>query len=80
MEFLRDLLFASDAALLALSGVGFLMLAGFASFMERRRSKVRSVDRLEKVGWVPWTSVFVLCAISGMGMLALSAPVVLGKL
>ncbi len=80
MEFLRDLLFASDAALLALSGVGLLMLAGFASFMERRRSKVRSVDRLEKVGWVPWTSVFVLCAISGMGMLALSAPVVLGKL
>lgn len=80
MEYLRDLLFASDATLLALTGVGLLALAGFASLMERRRSKARSLDRLERVGWMPWTTVFVLCAIAGMGMLAMSAPVVLGNL
>ncbi len=80
MELLHDLLFASDALVLALLGVGLLVFAGFASMMERRRSKARSLDRLERVGWVPWTTLFVLAAISGMGMLAMSAPVVLGNL
>lgn len=79
MEFLRNLSFASDAALLALTGAALVVFAGFASLMERRRGKRRSVDRLEKVGWVPWTTLFVLAAIAGMGMLAMSVPVVLGS-
>jgi len=76
MEFLpglilQQLAFASDAMLLALWGVGFLAVAGFASVMERRRLKRAEIDR---VGWVPWTSVFVLSAIIGGGLLALAVP------
>ncbi|MEP3050501.1 MAG: hypothetical protein ABJP48_10970 [Erythrobacter sp.] len=79
MKFLNALLFASDAVLLVICGVGCLLLAGFASWMDRRRNMGRDLQRLEKVGWVPWTTVFVLSAIIGMGLLALSVPVVLGN-
>lgn len=68
----------SDAAKLAVSGGLLWLFAGFAALMERRRAKGRNVARLEQVGWMPWTTLFVLAAILGGGCLAMSLPVVLG--
>jgi hypothetical protein len=53
-------------------------LAGFAGFMERRRAKARDLDRLEQVGWVPWTGLFMLAAMLGGGCLAMGLPAVIG--
>jgi hypothetical protein len=72
----HTLAFASDAELLALCGAGFLAVAGLSLVMERRRAK-RS--RIESVGWVPWTGVFLTCAVIGGGFLAMSLPVMLGS-
>jgi len=80
MELLTQLAFASDAALLALAGLLCWVFAGVCLVMERRRGSRRSVERLEKVGWVPWTNLFVASAIIGGGCLATSLPVVLGNL
>lgn len=68
------LLFASDAELLALWGAGFWLIAGLALFAEKRRLKREPIARLEKVGWVPWTTIFMFCAIIGGGLLAVSIP------
>lgn len=80
MDIISQILLSSDAAIMALVGAGFMVLAGFCSFMDRRRNKTRSVERLEKVGWVPWTSLFVGFMIIGGGCLAMSLPVVIGNL
>jgi hypothetical protein len=52
--------------------------AGVAGVMERRR-KARDVARLEQVGWVPWMALFMLAAIIGGGLLAMSLPAVIGS-
>ncbi|WP_369410178.1 hypothetical protein [Erythrobacter crassostreae] len=70
----------SDAAQLAIAGGGFWVLAAFCSVMERLRNRKRDVSQLERVGFMPWTTLFVLCAIIGGGCLAMSLPVVLGSL
>ncbi|MET4131463.1 hypothetical protein ABIE62_000575 [Porphyrobacter sp. MBR-155] len=70
----------SDAGQLAIIGGLFWVFAGFAAVMERRRSKRRDVGRLEQVGWVPWTGLFVGAAMIGGGCLAMSLPVVIGRL
>ncbi|MFU7527849.1 hypothetical protein [Qipengyuania sp. ASV99] len=80
MDMLHDLVFASDAVLMALAGLACWIFAGFCLLMERVRSARRSVERLEKVGWMPWTNLFVASAIIGGGCLAMSLPVVLGNL
>lgn len=80
MDIVTQILLSSDAVILALVGAGFMVLAGVCSFMDRRRNKTRSVERLEKVGWVPWTSLFVGFMIIGGGCLAMSLPVVIGNL
>lgn len=80
MQALSTLTFASDAALLALSGLACWALAALCLVMERRRIKRRSLDRLEQVGWVPWTPIFLASAVIGGGFLAVSVPVVLGHL
>lgn len=80
MDIVTQILLSSDAVILALVGAGFMLLAGGCSFMDRRRNKKRSVERLEKVGWVPWTSLFVGFMIIGGGCLAMSLPVVIGNL
>ena len=67
----------SDAAQLAVYGALFWVLAGFFALMERRRQKARDLARLEAVGWVPWITLFMLAAIVGGGMLAMSLPIVL---
>jgi hypothetical protein len=66
--------FASDAEILAAWGAGLLALALIAMAMDRRRVRRSSIDR---VGWVPWTGLFLALAVSGGGMLALAAPALL---
>lgn len=78
MDIIAQIELMSDAAQLALTGGLFWLLAGFAGFMERRRAKVRDLDRLEQVGWVPWTGLFVLAAMVGGGCLAMGLPAVIG--
>ena len=68
------LLFASDAELLAVWGGVFLLLAGLCSFMERRRTRRAQINR---VGWVPWTGLFLTCMVIGGGLLAISVPAML---
>ena len=77
MDILAQFELLSDAAQLAVVGGSFWVLAGLFALMERRRSKRRDLGRLEQVGWVPWTTLFVLAAILGGGMLALGLPVAL---
>ncbi|WP_298465007.1 hypothetical protein [uncultured Erythrobacter sp.] len=80
MDLLNQIALSSDASILAMAGAAFWVLAAFCALMERRRNKSRSLERLEQVGWVPWTPLFVGCMIIGGGMLAMSLPVVLGNL
>ena len=68
------LLFASDAEILALWGIALLVVAGICSLMERRRLKRTQINQ---VGWVPWTGRFVMFAVLGGGMLAVSAPAIM---
>lgn len=70
--------FASDTEWLALWGAGFILLALLALLMERRRHRRNRVRRPDNVGWVPWTGVFLSCAIVGGGMLAVTLPKLLG--
>ena len=76
LDSLHALIFASDAELLSLVGAGFLVMAGIALLMEGRRAKR---DQIERVGWVPWTGVFLCCAIIGGGILAMSLPALIGS-
>jgi len=80
MDILTKLALASDAVQLAVAGGGFWLLAGFCALMEWRRNKTRDVARLERVGFMPWTTLFVAFAIIGGGCLAMSLPVVIGGL
>ena len=66
--------FASDAALLALAGLGFALLAAFAMVAERRRLRRARID---SVGWVPWMPIFVASAVIAGGMLAMAVPALL---
>ncbi|MBX7488370.1 hypothetical protein K3177_07570 [Qipengyuania sp. GH25] len=68
------LLFASDAELAAFWGGVFLLIALICMLMERRRSRRREINR---VGWMPWTGLFLVFAVFGGGLLALSVPVIL---
>lgn len=65
------LTFASEADMLALWGVGFLLFAGLTLVMERLRAKRAKIDG---VGWVPWTGLFLICAVVGGGLLAVAIP------
>lgn len=65
------LTFASEADILALWGAGFLLFAGITLVMERRRAKRAKIDG---VGWVPWTGLFLICAVVGGGLLAVAIP------
>ncbi|MEM1051421.1 MAG: hypothetical protein AAGI28_04925, partial [Pseudomonadota bacterium] len=66
--------------LLAVTGFACWVLAAICLLMEKRRERERSIDRLERVGFVPWTGLFLGLAIIGGGCLAISLPVVLGNL
>ncbi|MEE4199413.1 hypothetical protein [Erythrobacter sp.] len=79
-DILTRLAFASDAAILALAGIASWIAALVCLAMERRRVKRRSLETLERVGWVPWTPLFLALTVIGGGCLAVSLPVVLGSL
>ncbi|MEZ5680125.1 MAG: hypothetical protein R3E14_02395 [Erythrobacter sp.] len=66
-----EILFASDAELMTFWGIAMLVVAGICSLMERRRMKRA---QLNKVGWVPWTGLFLTFAVIGGGLLAVSVP------
>ena len=60
------ILFASDATLVGLAAGGLLLMALFALLAENRRHRRKAID---KVGCMPWTLVFLACAVSGAGLL-----------
>ena len=68
------LLFASDAELFALWGGACVLVAVGCMLMERRRMKRAQINR---VGWVPWTGLFLFFAVVGGGLLAVALPAVL---
>ncbi|MBT8427897.1 MAG: hypothetical protein KJO02_07695 [Erythrobacter sp.] len=65
------LTFASDADVLGMWGAVFLLLAGFALLMERRRM---NRARIDSVGWIPWTGLFLTFMVVGGGLLAVAVP------
>lgn len=65
------LTFASDADVLGIWAAAFLLLAGIALFMERRRM---NRARIDKIGWMPWTGLFLTFAVLGGGLLAIAVP------
>ncbi len=65
------LTFASDADILAIWGIGFLLVAAVAMLMERRRLKRARIDR---IGWVPWTGIFMASAVIGASLLVIAVP------
>ncbi len=68
------LTFASEAEIVGLWGIALLIVAVIALISERRRMKRARIDR---IGWVPWTNIFMVSAIIGMGLLALAAKGIL---
>ena len=65
------LTFASDADVLGIWAAAFLLLAGLALLMERRRM---NRARIDKIGWMPWTGLFLTFAVLGGGLLAIAVP------
>ena len=65
----RFLTFASEAEIVGLWGLGFVLIALIATLAEKRRDRVATIDR---VGWVPWRAIFVGSAMIGAGLLALA--------
>ena len=60
------ILFASDATLVGLAAGAMLLLEAFALLAETRRNRRKVIDR---VGCMPWTLVFLACAVTGAGLL-----------
>lgn len=73
------LLFASDAKIAALAGVGLVAAAVLAGIMDRRRIGRDRLDSPDRVGWMPWTLVSLLCAVGGAGLFAAALPGLLGR-
>lgn len=71
------LTFASEADMMALAGAAFWLLAGLALLGDRLRARRERLNRLDRVGFMPWTAIFLACAIIGGGLLALSLPAAL---
>ena len=76
MEEPEFLLFASDATLAALAGGALLALAVWSAIAERRRLRR---NRIDAVGFMPWTAVFFLAFFPGLTLLALGVMGWLGK-
>ncbi len=57
------LLFASDATLFGLGGAALLIIAAVATLADRRRTRRL---RIEAVGWVPWTAIYLTAAFAGI--------------
>ncbi len=68
MKLPDPLLFASDAELSLAVGAAVLLLAALTRLAEGRRIKRARIDR---VGWVPWTGLFLVFALIGVTLIAL---------
>jgi hypothetical protein len=77
MDVIAQFKLLSDAAQLAWLGAALWGLAAFFTLMERRRARARNLARLEAVGWMPWTGLFLIAATMGAGLLAMALPAVL---
>lgn len=64
------LLFASDRTLLILVGAVFIAIAAIAVIMDRRRHRRDRIHAADRVGWVPWTTLYLLSAVLGLGLIA----------
>jgi hypothetical protein len=62
------ILFASDAEIAALCGLAVLALAALTRYAESRRLRRARIDR---VGWMPWTGLFLVLAVIGMTLTGL---------
>lgn len=71
MDLQSFLTFANQAEIMALWGAVFLLLAILAFAGEYLRMRRARIDR---VGWMPWTQIFLGCAVIGGGLLALAVP------
>lgn len=56
--------------ILALAGLGAAVLAAVTWRADRRRMRRENLD---KVGWVPWTGLFMLALLAAVVLLALAA-------
>ena len=68
MKLPDELLFASDAEMAVIAGAGVLALAALMNLAERRRVRRQRIDR---VGWVPWTGLFLVFAVVGLTLVGL---------
>lgn len=64
------LLFASDAAILVAWGGVFLLVAAAAWVMDRRRHRRDRIIAPDRVGWMPWTWIFLASAVLSVGLVA----------
>ncbi len=69
------IIFASQAMQLAMVGAACWVIAGLALLADRIRHSRRKIDR---VGWMPWTGIFLTFAVMGGGLLFMAEPAMLG--
>ena len=74
MDWWHDLIFLSDAGRVALAGLAFVVVALIAMVAERLRGKRARIDR---VGCMPWMTIFLFAAVIGSGLLATALPALL---
>lgn len=65
----NHLVFASEATELAIAGAALLLLSMLALVADRRQIRRKRIDA---VGCLPWTAVFLIAAICGVSLLALA--------
>jgi hypothetical protein len=63
------LTFASDATELAIAGAALLLISILALVADRRQLKRKRIDA---VGCMPWTALFLIAAICGVSLLTLA--------
>lgn len=71
MGYLHQLNFASEADLVVLAGAGLVILSFFALAADRLRIRRKQLD---KVGFMPWTGLFLLGLMAGAALIALALP------
>jgi hypothetical protein len=62
--------FASEAEIVGLWGLLMIGVALLALWAEKRRNRLARIDR---IGWMPWTTVFLTSAMIAAACLALAA-------
>ena len=63
------LVFASEAEIVGLWGLGMLLVAFAALWADKKRARNARFDR---VGWMPWTTIFMASALVAATLLVLA--------